>query len=231
MKKIASILLVLVILLSFSGCKKEELNEDNIVDTWKAEISVENFSLITGMKIAGNGTELPSEYIKKINSFELPLYIIFNENGKCDKKVLKADIDKLYEHMLNVVMDFFENQGLLLKYQAEGAKVNSNEQLKEYFISNSTTFEKVLAEFKETFKKIIKDEKAKYGFLKADKNGFYTITQKPEKYIVSETSITFINEKEIATFSELTDKNTILITKVFDGEKEHNVSITFKRTK
>lgn len=67
------------------------------------------------------------------------------------------------------------------------------------------------------------------GFTKADKNWYYVLNEKPEKYSVKDNKIEIVNENKITSYCELTNKNTIKINKINDNEILHEVSITFKR--
>lgn len=229
MKKIIAFSLTLIMLFAFCGCSKKQVNSDNIIGTWESKITVKDFSLFTGLKIIDRDSALPSQYIEKMKNIKVQLSVTYNENGKCDKKVLKKDVDKLYDEFLNIVMDFYKEIGMLMDYQAYSSNINTIDDLKEYLLSKDTTLENVLEEYKTKVKEALKNEKVKMGFTKADKNWYYVLNEKPEKYSVKDNKIEIVNENKITSYCELTNKNTIKINKINDNEILHEVSITFKR--
>ena len=47
MKKLAALSLVFIMLLSFCGCNSTKLSAKNLVGTWEAELSLEDFAAMT----------------------------------------------------------------------------------------------------------------------------------------------------------------------------------------
>ena len=107
--------------------------------------------------------------------------------------MLKKDVDKLYDEFLNIVMDFYKETGMLMDYQAYSSNINTIDDLKEYLLSKDTTLENVLEEYKTKVKEALKNEKVKIGFTKADKNEYYVLNEKPEKYSVKDNKIEIVN--------------------------------------
>lgn len=236
MKKFAVTTLILIMLFSFCSCNSTKLTTKNIIGTWDAEYSMKDYAAMTGEDITSNDdTELSDKYTEKINNLKFPFRVVYYKDGTCDTKISKNGIDKFYSDNLNIVMEFYKDEGLLLTYQALGSTAKTNEELEAFFIENGTTFDATLDALEVTFLGLF--EKTKQEFLKdfgePDKNGYYTANKKPEKFTVNEDSITIITEKdkEEITYCKLTDKDTLVVNKIYYDYEESEVNITFKRVK
>lgn len=236
MKKLAAILLIFLLLLSVCGCNSTKLTTKNIVGTWEAEFTMKDYAAMTGEDITTDSdTELPKKYTEKINKLKLPFRVVYYENGTCDTKMSKSGIDKFYADNTDILMEYYKDEGLLLMYQTLGATVKTNEELAAFLVENGSTFDETLDALEVSVLGLF--EKAKKEFIKdlgkPDKDGYYTANKKPEKFTVNEDSITIITEKdkEEITYCKLTDKDTLVVNKIYYDFGECEVDITFKRVK
>lgn len=231
MKKIIALSLILIMILSFTGCSSKNLNAKNLVGTWDADLSLKEYSAISGENIGGEDDDLPAQYIERINDLKLPMRIVFNEDGTCNTKIKKSALDNLFYDMTDIVMDFYKDQGLLMLYQANGVKVQTYEELETYFVNNNTTTNEVLKELEVTINATFESTKNKLDLGKVGADGYYTTNKKPEKYKVNDKNITITNDesKDKVMYCELIDENTLKINKLYFDYEEYEFEVLFKR--
>ena len=236
MKKFSALLLVFIMFLGLCSCNSTKLTAKNIVGTWEAEFTMKDYAAMTGEDITTDTeTELPKKYSDKMIDLTHPFRVVYYENGTCDTKMSKSGIDKFYSDNTDILMEYYEDEGLLLMYQTLGATVKTNDELATFLAENGSTFKEVLDALEVSVLGLF--EKAKKEFIKdlgnPDKDGYYTANKKPEKFTVNEDSITIITEKdkEEITYCKLTDKNTLVVNKIYYDYEESEVNITFKRVK
>ncbi len=230
MKKLAAISFVFLMLLSICGCNSTKLTTKNLVGTWEANITIADYAAMTGESIGGDDDDLPKQYVEQINNLGLHFRTVFNKDGTCDTKIAKTSIDKFYSDMIDIIVDFYKEQGLLMMYQANGLNVQTNTELEAYLVANGTTSADIIASLKSTLETTIETGKEEIDFGKLGDDGYYTIT---EKFTVNEESITTINKdnEEEIMYCKLTDKDTLTVNKIYFDFEEYNVDITFKRVK
>lgn len=231
MKKIIALSLILIMILSFTGCSSKKLSTKNLAGTWDADLSIKEYSAMSGNEIGGDDDDLPAQYIERINDLKLPMRIVFNEDGTCNTKIKKSALDDLFSDMTDIVMDFYKDQGLLMLYQANGVQVQTNEELETYFVNNKTTTKEVLEALEVTIKATFESAKEDMDFGKVGSDGYYTTNKKPEKYTVNEDNITITTEKskDEIMYCELTDENTLKINKLYFDYEEYEFEVLFKR--
>ncbi|MBO5211218.1 MAG: hypothetical protein J6B80_04735 [Clostridia bacterium] len=232
MKKFAAITLIFIMLLSFCGCNSTKLTPKNLAGAWDAEISMRDYIEMTSKEIIEDDGTIPKEYINKIYNLKYATRIVYYKDGTCETKVSKDMFDKLLEDELEILLDYYADEGLLLVYQALGVEANTNEELEAFLIANGSTFKDALDAIEITLLGVVEKSKKELakelGELKDD--GYYTVK---EKFTVTEDSIKYVNkdDKEKITYCKLTDKNTLVVNKMYYDYEEYNVNITFKRVK
>ena len=233
MKKIAALLLVFIMLLGLCSCNSTKLTIKNLVGTWEAESTMADYSAMSGEEV--EGTEgIPQKYIDKIYNLKYSWRIVFNKDGTYEAKISKTTVENSYNDQLDVMMEYYKDEGLLLMYQALGATVKNNEELETYLIANGSTTKDVLDTLKVQFQALIDKEKDKENeeLGKLGKDGYYT---KKGKFTVAEDSITLISEddddEEKIHYCKLTDKDTLSVDRIYYDYEEFDVDINYKRIK
>lgn len=232
MKKTIALTLMIVTLLSFCGCSSEnKINNESLSGIWDGEVTAKELSLLTGVFIYGNDTVLPSQYIEELQNYKLKYRITFYNDKTCNKMVAKKQIDEFYSNMLNVVMKYYEEQGLLMKCQSDGISVQTYEELDKYLKENSSSVSDELSKFKVELKKLIEKAKNDNGFSKANDEGFYSLNKKKESFSIKDSTIIIKSNKKYILTCDLIDDDSIVINKIDDGNYESSVTITLNKSK
>ncbi|MBO5357954.1 MAG: hypothetical protein J6A78_01365 [Clostridia bacterium] len=232
MKKIAALLLVFIMLFSLCACNPTKLTVKNLKGTWEAKITLRDCSELADEEIVDDEDIISKEYIDRIYNLSYTTRFVFKKDGTLETKISKESFEKLLDEELEIMLDFYKNEGVLLTYQALGYELKNNEELEAFLVQNGTSFQAVLDSIEITLLGVIEKSKKEitkdFGELTDD--GYYTTT---ETFTVNEDSITCITEedKEEITYCKLTDKNTLVFNKVYFDFEEHKVNITLKRVK
>ena len=226
MKKIFALALLVIMLFSLSACG--EFNQKKLVGTWETELSINDF--ITEDLGA---EDMPDDVLNKLKELNFKMRITYKEDGTCDNYYEQKSFDKLWEDYINIIIDYYENGGLVEIYKQQGVDINSQQELEAFFETLGTDSDAVLNTTKDGLEKVV--EVIKDGILSETKaeSGYYKINKKSEKYSVEENVITIINDednKELMYFNTV-DKNTMEITKMVVDYEEIDAKPTFKRVK
>jgi len=233
MKKIAALLLVFIMLLDLCSCNSTKLTIENLLGTWEAESTMADYSAMSGEEV--EGTEgIPKKYIDKIYNLKYSWRIVFNKDGTYEAKISKTTVENSYNDQLDVMMEYYKDEGLLLMYQALGATVKNNEELETYLIANGSSTKEVIDATRVQFKTLIEKsmEKANEELGELGKDGYYT---KKGEFTVAEDSITLISkdddDEEKIHYCKLIDKDTLSVNRIYYDFEEFDVDINYKRIK
>ncbi len=231
MKKIAAITLIFIMLLSFCGCNSTKLTTKNLVGTWETKSTMADYSAMSGEEIEG-AEGIPKKYIDKIYDFKYSWRIIFKEDGTYEAKISKTTVENSYDDQLDVMMEYYKDEGLLLMYQTLGVTVKDNEELEAYLVANGSSTKEVIDATRVQFKTLIEKsmEKDNEDLGELSKDGYYT---KKGKFTVAEDSITLIEKDDEGKihYCKLTDKDTLSVSKIYYDYEEFDVNINYKRIK
>lgn len=233
MKKIVALFTIFVLLLSFSGCDSKKLTAKNLVGTWDAEITLEQFAGMTGEDLTDGYDDMSSEFDERLGNLSLTFRLVFKKDNTCDALILKSDFEKIIDDQIEILIDYWRKEGLIKLYQSQGVDVKTNEDVEALLISLDTNTEEVLATLKTQFEEIFDSADITKPWGKPDKNGYFTVNSEPEKFSVEENVITIINtddNKEVM-YCELTDKDTLVIDRMVVDYEEYKGTLIFKRVK
>lgn len=233
MKKIVALLTIFVLLLSFSGCASNKLTDKNLVGTWDAKITLEQFAGMTGEDLTDGYDDMSSEFDERLGNLSLTLRLVFKKDNTCDALISKSDFEKMIDDQIEILIDYWRKEGLIKLYQSQGVDVKTNEELETILKSLGTSTDEVLATLTTTFEDIFKEADITKAWGEPDKNGYFKTNKKPEKFTVSDGLISVINsdDKEELMYCELTDRDTLVINKMVVDYEEYKGTITFKRVK
>ena len=234
MKKIAAISLVFIMLLSFCGCNSTKLTAKNLVGTWETELSLEDFAAMTNEDITELGdNEVPKELYEKIKKLKIKFTTVYYDDNTSDTKLKKTEIEKFINDEINILLDYYKTEGFLKLYQDQGVAISTNEELNALLAEAGTSIDELISEMKKEIEKTFNENELVKEWGIPDKKGYYVLNEKPEKFSVSEGAITLITDEgeEEITYCELTNKDTLTVSKIYYDYEEYNVNITFKRVK
>lgn len=233
MKKIAAIILVLILLLSFCGCNSTKLTSKNLVGSWETEISVEVYSAISDDDLSAKFTEndIPKSLANEIGALKLKTIFEFDK-GKGNLKIPEEAVKNFSQETIGIIIDYYKNGGLLKAVQEQGIEINTNEELDEIYKEEGTSIDAILTEMRAKMEKVINDnsDDLMTGQLV---DGYYPLYEIKPKYRIDEDTVIFYDSyDEYETFYfEIIDNDTLKINKIYYNYEEFNVSMTLKRVK
>ncbi len=226
MRKFSALILIFLILFSLSACGG--FSEKDLVGKWDAEFKLGEFWAFNAENSSLGENELPIDF----NDIKINIRLEYYKNGTCDTFISKENWGKYLEDVVTATINHYKNGGLLDTYKEQGVNVSTLDELDVILKDINSSVEQEISKIENTLKESLENT-SEDTFTDITDDGYYYMTEKPEKYSVEENVIKYINNDgdEELTYFELINKDKIKITKIRADFEEHKTSIIFNRVK
>ena len=112
MKKLLSVVLAIVLVLSLAACGAgnspagTNLTQDKLKGTWSMTLNISDLMDVAGDALAGTmGMEGMSAFFDSIpDSLTLTALMVFDGEGNCSSMISKSDFNKFYQDVMNAIL-------------------------------------------------------------------------------------------------------------------------------